>query len=100
MSTSHTATFLGSKVSGSGASQRLYRLDPPIRGHWVPDEGTEAAEQHQYVIVSAVSVPYSGPETYIFPADADGNIVDLDELSGSFRGGVRTGSFKSFKVNS
>jgi hypothetical protein len=41
-----------------------------------------------YLIVSAVVVPYTGPETYIFPADEDGEITDWLELDGSFRGGL------------
>jgi hypothetical protein len=51
----------------------LYRLSEPLDGH-------------TYVVVSAAVVPHSGPETYIFGADADGNVADMDELQGSFRG--------------
>lgn len=51
----------------------LYRLEPPL-------------EEHELVVVSAALVPYSGPETYIFPADADGDIASFGELEGSYRG--------------
>jgi hypothetical protein len=42
---------------------------------------------HSYVIVSAVDAMFSGPETYIFPANEDGQIQDYGELEGSYRGG-------------
>lgn len=41
----------------------------------------------EYVIVSAANVYFSGPETYIFPADEEGKIVDWGELEGSYKGG-------------
>lgn len=31
---------------------------------------------------------FSGPETYIFPANEDGKVVHWAELEGSFRGGL------------
>lgn len=55
---------------------RLYRLDPHPEGY-------------EYVVVSAVMVPYGGgPETYIFRADAQGNVLDWSELEGSLRGSL------------
>ena len=39
----------------------------------------------RYVVVSAVNT-YSGPETYVFPADEHGNVLDWGELPGSFQG--------------
>lgn len=54
----------------------LYRLSEPLDGY-------------TYVIVSAVMVPHTGPETYIFGSDAEGNYPpDMRELPGSFRGGM------------
>ena len=55
----------------------LYELDEPLDGH-------------NYVIVSAAVVPYSGPETYIFPADGPDaeDASDFGELDGSYRGGL------------
>ena len=41
-----------------------------------------------YVIVSAVLAPYSGPETYIFPAAEDGRALSMLEMSGSFKGAL------------
>ena len=54
---------------------RLYRVNPPLDGH-------------EYVIVSATVVPWSGPETYIFAADVSGAVTSWDELDGSYRGGL------------
>lgn len=51
----------------------LYRLSEPY-------EGTS------YVIVSAVIVPITGAETYIFPAKEDGETISMIEMGGSFRG--------------
>ena len=68
--------------------QRLYRLDPPLTEEawaWLSSEG-EAAQHHEYVVVSAVVAYMSGPETYIFPADSNGKITSYSELDGSFRG--------------
>jgi hypothetical protein len=38
--------------------------------------------EEEFYIVSAVTVPYSGPETYVFPADRHGNITDFGEIVG------------------
>lgn len=35
-----------------------------------------------YYVVSAVVVPFSGPETYIFPGDQNGEITDFGEIVG------------------
>lgn len=77
---SRTATRLFRKPQGERGKMRFYRLDPPLQ-----DEELGPVE---YVLVSAVIAPLSGPETYIFPADRDGNIVSWGELEGSYRGGL------------
>lgn len=51
-------------VSPDGAKQWLIRV------------------QEEFYIVSAVVVPYSGPETYVFPADRHGKITDFGEIVG------------------
>ncbi len=61
---------------------RLYRLDPPM----TVEDHEGVLESCEHVVVSAVDVPWSGPETYIFGADADGNVPRMSELPGSFRG--------------
>ena len=74
-----TATLLKTQESEVGADQRVYRLDPPH---------VEDGETHDIVVVSAVYALFSGPETYIFPGTADGEITDFGELAGSFRGSI------------
>jgi hypothetical protein len=44
-------------------------------------------QETNYVIVSAVYAMYSGPETYIFPANEKGEPLNMRELPGSFSGG-------------
>ncbi|WP_454113529.1 hypothetical protein [Microbacterium maritypicum] len=68
------ATFVRdvSEQNGATGEQRLYRLDPPMDGV-------------EFVITSAVNHSWAH-ETYLFPADEDGAIVDWGELEGSYRG--------------
>lgn len=66
---------------------RLYRMDPRFKGR-------------RYVIVSTANIarmlggmadmlpPGFDCETYIFPATAAGDFVDMVELEGSFKGGM------------
>lgn len=70
-----TATLVKSNLRDFRGSANLYRLDPPL-------------SESEYVVVSASVVPYSGPETYIFPATEGGEIADGGELDGSYRGGL------------
>ena len=79
-----TATLLKTQESEVGADQRVYRLDPPhVETDWHGVEHT-----HDIVVVSAVYAPFSGPETYIFPGQSDGEITDFGKLAGSYRGGL------------
>lgn len=74
-----TATDLGQVNPNARGDQRLYRVDPPMS--YDDNKTTE------YVVVSAVDVFDVGePETYIFPSDKDGTIVDWLELDGSYKG--------------
>jgi hypothetical protein len=78
--TAKSATLIRTLTTMRGDA-RLYRVDPPM-----PTEDGHA----DYVIVSAVVVPFSGPETYIFPAaSADSTSpTDWGELDGSFQGAL------------
>ncbi len=79
-----TARFIKELEDWQGDA-RLYQLSEPIGwGGWHGDE------QHytEFVVVSAVCVMFSGPETYIFPTDEGGEVLDWSELEGSFRGGL------------
>ena len=73
------ATDHGPVNPDARGEQRLYKLDPPLN-----DDGYMI----HWVVVSAADVPFSGPETYIFPADFTGKVTDWSELPGSQRGEV------------
>jgi peroxiredoxin len=60
--------------------QSLYKLDPP----YLDDPELDGVE---YVVVSAVNDRLAH-ETYISPADEEGNITSWGELDGSFRGAM------------
>ena len=53
----------------------LYRMEPPLNGH-------------EFVIASAANLMTTGPETYLFSADADGEVLDWRKMDGSYRGGL------------
>lgn len=59
-----------------GAWQGLYYLSEPV------SYGYDDA-QARFVVVSAIDSDRYGAETYIFPADADGNVLCWIELDGS-----------------
>lgn len=62
--------------------QTLYHLSQPITYGWDNESRTE------FVVVSALSAAFDThkPETFIFPADEQGEIVDFSEMQGSQRG--------------
>lgn len=66
------------RLDGFSGTAELYRMSPPLLDY----DGTE----HEFVAVSATVAPFSGPETYIFPADEEGNVTGWGELPGSCRG--------------
>ena len=79
--------------SKTGADARLYKLVHPAPNvsndpNRLDDEDTfgETIES-EYVVVSAAHT-YSGPETFIFPADATGKVTDWSELPGSITGEI------------
>lgn len=82
-----TATFVRdvSQQNGATGVQHLYKLDPPITDDSWGGESTD----YEHVIVSATVVFFGGgPETYIFPATAEGAIASWGELPGSYKGGL------------
>jgi hypothetical protein len=64
----------------------LFRVSPPIASEEYNEYGKLTKKKYKYVIVSCTSVPFSGPETYIFPADKTGKILSWLELPGSKHG--------------
>lgn len=85
------ATPMPKKLNGFRGDARVYHLSEPLDGA-------------EYVVVSAVVVPYSGPETYIFPADENGEIVDYGRAGRLLprrprpRTGARTGRLRGAVV--
>lgn len=67
-----TAQFI-EKLKTWYSDARLFKLSEPMAGT-------------DFVIVSAVNLRGSGPETCIFPANAAGVALGVRELDGSFRG--------------
>lgn len=64
-------------IEGWTGDAALYELDPPLAGH-------------HHVIVSAITCDVTGvPETYIFPAHADGRLISWDQLDGSMKDTLR-----------
>lgn len=80
-----TATFV-KELSGFAGAAKLYKLSEPVKYNKPYRKNDPPAEETIFVVVSATSVIFSGPETYIFPSDEDGKVVDWGELDGSFRG--------------
>jgi hypothetical protein len=83
-----TATFIKQK-NGTGEG-KVYRLDPPIeiKDYDVELGGYKVIGTSEHVWVSATVAMFSGPETYIFPSDENGEVTDWGELEGSYRGGL------------
>jgi len=71
-----TATYIRD-IDGMRGIAKLYRLSEPAPY----DDGTTA-----YVVVSKVD--HWTTETYIFPANEKGNIIDWGKLDGSQKGDV------------
>jgi hypothetical protein len=80
-----TAKLLKDNLSGFTGHAAVYELNPPME--W-KDWGTGRRCSAKYVVVSAAVAPFSGAETYIFPATKAGMIRNWGELDGSYRGGL------------
>lgn len=81
------ARLLRDRLPGARGHQALYELVPPLaNSEWDNDAEDFIERLHRFVVVSAADVPYSGPETYLFPADETGEITSYGELPGSLRG--------------
>jgi len=64
----------------------LYYIIPKIK--YTDNYGNRKIKSTDYIIVSAISDTQekTGPQTFIFPADSFGNVLDWHELSGSIEG--------------
>lgn len=76
-----TAKFI-KKMEKFRGDANLYELSEEVEY----GDDDDNMEKTKFVIVSAANAAYSGPETYIFAADAEGTILDWTEMQGSFRG--------------
>jgi len=63
----------------------LYKLSEPIPYNWNWKE-KKYTDETEYVVASGVHAMFSGPETYIFPADEEGKVLGWGELPGSQQG--------------
>lgn len=81
-----TATLIDCpELVGRGTGEmRLYKLSPAIKATSYGDD-SEMEIEYAYVVVSA-AYAMGMPETYIFPADSNGEILSWSELEGSFQG--------------
>jgi hypothetical protein len=70
------------KIKNVNKNQILWEVMPRIEGN-------------KYVVTSISDLAFSGPETYMFAADENGNIINWNELPGSYRGELNHG--KCFK---
>ena len=66
-------------------SAHLWKLSRPVRyPRFLMDD--ESPQSTEYVVTSAVHAMFTGNETYAFPADENGKVLDWGELRGSERG--------------
>ena len=80
-----TAKLIKSTLLGFRGTAHLYKLSEPVTFDYDWNTGMDTKNTN-YVVVSEANIPYSGSETYIFPADKDGEVLSWLELKGSFRG--------------
>lgn len=82
------ARFVKQQVTPSGTIQKLYKINEPIQYEYMGEHDFETRTTN-YVLICGVHVADNvAPQTYIFPSDKDGKIVDLTELPGSFQGAI------------
>ena len=63
---------------------KLYKLSPPLQVE--PAYDGDFKGKVTYVVVSTAYAPFTGVETYIFPATKAGKVRNWGELGGSMRG--------------
>jgi hypothetical protein len=65
-------------LGGFRGSVKLWKMSEPV--------AYDYGKTTLFVVTSAVVAPFSGPETYVFPADEAGDVLSWGELEGSFKG--------------
>ncbi len=73
-----TVKLVKANLDGFKGQAALYKLSEKIK--------YDGNKTTSYVICSSVVAMFTGMETYIFPADKSGNVLDWCELEGSQRG--------------
>lgn len=73
-----TAKLVKDNLDGFKGHAALYKLSTPVNIH----DGKKTT----YVVCSTVDATFTGWETYIFPANKKGEVLDWLELDGSQRG--------------
>jgi hypothetical protein len=68
----NTATLVKDNLEGFNGHAALYRCDPKHEGH-------------EFVVVSSIDNHW-GYETYLFPANDKGEVIDWMEMQGSQKG--------------
>ena len=66
----------------------LYKLSEFIAYNEPFEKDDPPAEKTEFIVVSSVTAIFSGPETFIFPADKEGNCLNWSQLEGSYQGGL------------
>ena len=75
------------KLDDFTGDARLFQLSQPVE-YGYDYKAKKYEKSTEFVVISAASAMFSGPETYIFPANEEGEVVDWCELEGSFKGGL------------
>lgn len=75
------------RLEGFEGDARLFQLSEPVTYDYDYDT-KQNSKSTEFVVVSAVVAMFSGPETYIFPADETGEVLNWSELDGSYRGSL------------
>lgn len=82
-----TATLIWQVPEWIGRAALYHLSYPATWAKWDYDSDKMVPRLTSYVIVSAAVTP-DGPETFIFPANPKGHLLDKGEMKGSFRGGL------------
>jgi hypothetical protein len=77
-----TVEVCSTQTSPIGANQTIWSISPSIEYR----DSDNNRHRTDFVLTSAANVPFQGWETYIFPCDEDGNVLNWLELPGSFKG--------------
>jgi hypothetical protein len=72
-----TATPMGITANNYRGVARVYRMNPPIK---------EDETEYEYVLISKIRAPFTGPETYMFPCTKEGTIIQWREMDASRHG--------------